>query len=68
MYFRVQESPKLKRMESGGQTQLKKGSREQGKKEDQEAKDTRLRQGGKSEGAGRQTPNPARGTWHLGLG
>lgn len=44
-------------MESGGQTQLKEGSPEQGKREDQEAKDMRLRQGGKSEGAGRQTPN-----------
>lgn len=59
-------------MESGGQTQLKEGrkegSPEQGKKEDQEAKDMRLRQGGKSKGAGRQTPNPEREAWHLGLG
>lgn len=55
-------------MESGGQTQLKKGSPEQGKEEDQEAKDPGPRQGGKSEGAGRRTPNPERGTWHLSLG
>lgn len=41
---------------------------EQGKREDREAKDTRLRQRGKGEGTRRQTPNPEREIQHFTFG